>query len=366
LKKRILLTPGPTPLPERVRAALSRAVLHHRSAEFRKLFGEVGRGMRYALRTENDVLTLTATGTGAMESAVANLLSPGEKALVHSVGAFGERFVAILEAYGLKPVVVREEWGRSADPAKLRSALKTNPDVKAVFFQHVETSTGVVNDVKKLAREAREHSTAIVVVDAVSGLAGDPLRTDSWHVDVVLAASQKGLMNAPGLAFASVSKRAWRRAERAGLPRFYFDWRKARMALAAGETPFTPGVALLAAQAEALRMIRSEGIEKVWARTAKLAAAARSRAQALRLPLFADNPANILTALRLPEGVDGVKLLADICKQDGISIAGGQGPLKGKIIRLAHMGHIGEADLEAGFKALAKRLRRSNARRSSI
>ena len=356
MKRRILLTPGPTPLPGRVRAALSRPVLHHRTEEFRAVFDEVLRGMRYAFRTENDVLMLTATGTGAMESAVANLLSPGDKALVHSAGAFGERFVSILKAYGLEPLVVSEEWGRAADPEKLRAALKANPDVKAVFFQHVETSTGVVNDVQKLADCVREHSPAIIVVDSVSGLAGDPLQTDSWHLDVVLTASQKGFMNAPGLAFASVSERAWKRVEQAKLPRFYFDWRKARKSFATQETPFTPGVSLVVAQAEALRLIREQGIENVWKRTASLAAYARARARELGLPLFAEKPANIVTALRLPEGVDGVKLLADIREEDGISIAGGQGRLKGKIVRLAHMGHIGKADLAAGFKALSKRL----------
>ncbi|MBI4375885.1 MAG: alanine--glyoxylate aminotransferase family protein [Elusimicrobia bacterium] len=353
----ILLTPGPTPLPPSVRAAMAEPILHHRTEEFGQLFDFVIKEMQYVYRTQNTVLMMTTSGTGAMESAVANLLSPGDKAVVHSTGAFGDRFVAILKAYGLAPAVVSENWGHAASPEKLRDALKSNRDAKAVFLQHTDTSTGVVNDLRTLASVAHEIAPeALVVVDSVSGLAAEALETDAWGLDVVLTGSQKGLMAAPGLAFAAISAKAWRLVEAGRLPRFYFDWRTMRKSLPDRETPYTPGVTLVAGQAEALRIIRKEGIENVWRRTAELAQYTRAWAQRRGLSLFAKDPANILTAVNLPEGVDGQALIAEILRQDGISIAGGQLKLKGKIVRIAHMGYISRADLDAGFAALERRL----------
>lgn len=353
----ILLTPGPTPLPPSVSEAMAKPILHHRTKEFGEMFDAVLRDMQYVYRTQNTVLMMTTSGTGSMESAVANLLSPGDKTLVHSTGAFGDRFVEIHQAYGLSPVVVAETWGHAADAGKLRDALKKNPGLKAVFFQHTDTSTGVVNDLKALAAVVREiQPEALVVVDAVSGLAAEPLETDAWGLDVVLTGSQKGLMAAPGLAFAAVSERAWKTVDAAKLPRFYFDWRTMRKSLKDKETPYTPGVTLVAGQAEALRMIRKEGIENVWKRTSELADYTRAWAKKMGLTLFAKDPANILTGVNLPAGVDGQKLIAEILAQEGISIAGGQLHLKGKIIRIAHLGFITKQDLDAGFAALEKRL----------
>lgn len=355
--KYILLTPGPTPLPPSVSSAMAQPILHHRTKEFGALFDYTLKEMQYVYRTANTVLMMTTSGTGAMESAVANLLSPGDRSLVHTTGAFGDRFVAIHKAYGLSPVVVAEEWGHAAGPEKLRAALKANPGLKAIFFQHTDTSTGVVNDLKTLSSVAKELAPeALIVVDSVSGLAAEPLQTDAWGLDVVLTGSQKGLMNAPGLGFAAVSERSWKAVEAAKLPRFYFDWRSMRKSLKDSETPYTPGVTLVAGQAEALRLIRQEGIENVWQRTAELAAYTRAWAARQGLSLYAKDPANILTALNLPAGVDGNALLSGILKEEGISIAGGQLHLKGKIIRIAHMGFITKADLDAGFKALEKRL----------
>ena len=357
MKPYILLTPGPTPLPPSVYAKLAEPILHHRTAEFRKLFDQVIADMKHVYRTAGSVVMLTASGTGAMESAIANLLSPGDKSLVYTVGAFGDRFVKLHKAYGLEPVVLSEEWGRSADPDKLRAALKADPGLKAVFLQHCETSTGALNDVRTLARVVREGSDALVIVDAVSSLAGEECETDAWGLDVVLTASQKGLMNGPGLSFAAVSERAWKAAEVARLPRFYFDWRKARASLAGQETPFTPAVDLVAAQAESLRLIKAEGIENVWKRTAELAAFTRKAVQErLGLELLAPRPAHILTAARLPEGVDGTKLLAAVLAEERIAVADGQDKLKGRVLRIAHMGHISLADVEAGVAALGRRL----------
>ncbi|MCX5788349.1 MAG: alanine--glyoxylate aminotransferase family protein [Elusimicrobia bacterium] len=323
----VLLTPGPTPLPPSVYAKLAAPILHHRTTEFSRLFDQLLSDLKYVYRTENTVLMMTASGTGSMESAVANLLSAGDKTIVCTVGAFGDRFVKIHRAYGLAPTVLAEEWGRAADPERLKDALRSNPGTRAVYFQHVETSTGVVNDVKTLAQVVRDHSDdALIVVDAISGLAGEELETDAWGLDVVLTGSQKGLMNGPGLSFAALSERAWAAVEAAKLPRF-------------------------------LRLIKEEGIENVWKRTAALGAFTRqAAAQTLGLKLFAERPADILTAAWLPEGVDGTKLLSAMRAEDRVAVADGQGKLKGKMIRIAHMGRISRSDVETGIAALGRRL----------
>lgn len=353
----ILLTPGPTPLPPSVYKVMSEPILHHRTHEFGEQFQRVLEDMKAVYRTKNEVLMMTASGTGAMESAVVNLLSPGDKILVHQTGAFGERFTKILKAYGFDPVIVDEVWGHAADAQKLRDGLKKNPGLKAVFFQHTDTSTGVVNDLKTLAAAVRElQPDALVVVDSISGLAAEELETDLWGLDAVLTGSQKGLMAPPGLAFAAVSERAWKACDGARCPRFYLDWRTIRRSLPKNETPFTPAVTLVAAQAESLRLIREEGIENVWKRTAALAAHTRAEVAKLGLSLFPKDPSDILTAVNLPPDVDGKKLIKDIRVNDRISLAGGQLHLEGKIVRIAHMGWIKKSDVDAGIKALAKRL----------
>lgn len=358
----ILLTPGPTPLPPSVYKAMSAEILHHRTAEFGVQFERVLADLKLVYRTKGEVLMMTCSGTGAMESTVVNLLSPGDKTLVHQTGAFGERFTKIQRAYGLDPVVVDEVWGHGADPEKLRAALKKTPGLKAVFFQHTDTSTGVVNDLKLLASIVHEvQPEALVVVDSISGLGAEELEMDDWALDVVITGSQKGLMAPPGLAFAALSERAWRVVETAKLPRFYFDWRTMRKSLPKKETPYTPAVTLVAAQAEALRLIREEGMEQVWKRTRDLAAYTRAEVQKMGLTLFAHAPADILTGVNLPPAIDGKKLIKDILKEEKISIAGGQLHLEGKIVRIAHMGWIKKADVDAGLKALAKRLQPTHA-----
>ena len=355
--RNIMLTPGPTPLPPQVLEAMSRPLIHHRTEAFGQLFMRVIEDMKWVYRTKGSVLMMTSSGTGAMESAVINLLSPGDATLVCTTGVFGDRFVSIHKAFGLAPQVLPFEWGRAIDPDALRKALKAAAGLKAVFFQHTDTSTGVLNDVKSLAAVVRAESDALVVVDAVSGLACEPLETDAWGLDVVVTGSQKGLMNAPGLGFASVGERAWKACDAAKLPRFNFDWRKMKKSIADRETPWTPAISIVAGQAAALELLRAEGMEKVWARHDDLAAHARRLLQErLGLPFYAKDPANILTGVVLPQGTDGGKLLADILREEGISIAGGQLDLKGKIFRLAHMGYISKADIEAGVDALARRL----------
>jgi aspartate aminotransferase-like enzyme len=355
--KNIMLTPGPTPLPPQVLEAMSRPLIHHRTEEFGRIFASVIEDMKWVYRTKGTVLMMTCSGTGAMESAVVNLLSPGDKILVATTGAFGDRFVAILKAFGLAPVVLPFEWGRSVDADALRAALKANPGLKAVFFQHTDTSTGVVNDLKTLAKIVREESDALIVVDSVSGLACEPLETDAWGLDAVVTGSQKGLMNAPGLGFVALGERAEKAVAAAKMPRYNFDYRIMKKSLADRETPWTPAISVVVGQAAALKLLRAEGMENVWKRHDALAAHARAALSTkLGLPFYAKNPANILTGVVLPEGVDGTKLLADILREEGISIAGGQLHLKGKIVRLAHMGYISKSDVDAGVSALAARL----------
>jgi len=357
MTKNIMLTPGPTPLPPSVLEAMSRPLIHHRTAEFGRMFVSVIEDMQFVYRTKNAVLMMTTSGTGAMESAVINLLSPGDLTIVCTTGAFGDRFVNIHKAFGLKPVILPFDWGTAVDGEVLRKALKENAGVKAVFLQHTDTSTGVVNDIKALSQIIHAESDALVVIDSVSGLACEPLETDAWGLDVVVTGSQKGLMNAPGLGFAAVSEKAWKAVETAKLPKFNFDYKLIRKSLADKETPWTPAISIVAGQAAALKMLRAEGMEACWKRHDDLAAHARKLlSEKLGLPFYSKNPANILTGVVLPAGVDGTKLLSDILKEEGISIAGGQLHLKGKIFRLAHMGYISKSDIEAGVDALAKRL----------
>ncbi|MHB2026554.1 MAG: pyridoxal-phosphate-dependent aminotransferase family protein [Elusimicrobiota bacterium] len=351
-----MLTPGPTPLPPEVLAELSRPILHHRTKDFGLIFESVINGMRSVCGTKARVFLFAASGTGSMESAIANLLSPQDHALVYSTGAFGDRFLAIMKTYGLNPIIITQEWGAAASPEKLSDTLRKNPGIKAVFIQHTDTSTGVINDIKTLAAEVRRNSDAIIVVDAISSLAAEELLMDDWGLDVVLSASQKGLMNAPGLAFAAVSDRAWTICQSARLPKFYFDWKSYDKSLAQQETPYTPAVALIAAQAQALKLIERIGLKNLWKRTADLADYTRAWAKRNDLALFAKDPAHILTAIRLPEKINGSAMLAEILREEKISIADGQLHLKGKIIRIAHMGYISKDDLNAGFSALEKHL----------
>jgi aspartate aminotransferase-like enzyme len=339
MKKHFLLTPGPTPIPPEVSAKEGLPILHHRTSEFAAIFQEVIENLKYVFQTKNDVFVTASSGTGALESAVCNLLSAGDTALVASSGVFGDRFTKILEVYGVKTIVLREPDGQVVVPAKIEESLKKNPHIKAVFATHTETSTGVVNDIQAIGNLVAR-TPAVLVVDSVSGLVGQELRTDDWKIDVVCTGSQKGLMTAPGLGMISVSAKAWPLVEASKSPRFYFDWRKMRKSVAEKQTPFTPPVTVLVAQAEALRQIKQEGLENVFARHAWLAHATREAVKALGLQLFAQVPCNVLTSIVVPAGIDGKAIVKRMREDYGVSIAGGQGELVGKIIRLAHMGYI--------------------------
>jgi aspartate aminotransferase-like enzyme len=356
MKKYYLITPGPTPIPPEVSSKEGLPILHHRTKEFGVYFTEVIEGLKYVFQTKNDVLLITCSGTGAMESAVANLMSAGDTAIVASSGAFGERWGKILERYGVLVVFVREPEGQAIPPAKIEEALKKNPQAKAVFATHTETSTGVVNDIREIGRIVSA-TPAVLVLDAISGLGGQELRTDDWKVDVAVSGSQKGLMTAPGLAMVSVSQKAWPLIDASKSPRFYFDYRTMRKSIPNKETPYTPAVTLVVSMAEALRQIKAEGLENIWARHAWLANATREGIKAMGLTIFAQTPCSVLTSINVPSGVDGKKLVNRMREEYGVSIAGGQVDLEGKIIRLAHMGYMDRFDVIVGLTALEMMLK---------
>ena len=345
-----LLTPGPTPVPDAVRQRMAQPIIHHRTPEFAALWREVHDGLREVFRTESTVLTFAASGTGAMEAAVANLLSPGERAITIEGGKFGERWTEILRAYGTDPVVVEAPWGRPVDPAAVERALSEHRDARTIFATASETSTGIVHPIRELGGVAH-NAGALLVVDAVTALGGIPYEHDAWGVDVTVAGSQKALMLPPGLAFVAVSEQAWHKVEAARLPRYYWDFRAVRQALAVDDTPFTPAISLVMGLAEALGIIGQKGLETIWVEQARRAAATRAAVTALGLPLFPEPPGDVVTVFRPPEGFDANALLERM-EARGVKIAGGQGKLSGKILRISHLGAVDDADTLAAVTAL--------------
>jgi aspartate aminotransferase-like enzyme len=350
--KQRLLTPGPSPVPEQTLLELARPVPYHRTPEFRKILAEVTEDLQYVFRTKNPVLTLTASGTGAMEAAVANCLPAGSKAICLISGRFGERFRNICKAFGVEVASVTVPPGDSVQPAQVSKALAENPDAKAVFSTLSETSTGVTHDLATFGKLIAA-TPAVLIVDAISGLGVMECQTDDWNIDICVTGSQKALMLPPGLAFASVSDKAWKMIEANTAARtFYFDLKKYKAKLQESDTPFTPAHTLVRALRTSLKLIRAEGIEKVWARHARAAAAARAGMQALGLELFAKQPADGLTVAKAPPGIDSTTILSKMEKQYGMKLANGQDTLKGKILRLAHMGYFDQFDVIAALAGL--------------
>ena len=355
MKKNLLFTPGPTPIPPEALLAMAQPIDYHRSNAIAALIKDVLEKLKHVFQTENDVLFLTSSGTGAMEGAVSNLLSRGDKAIVIRSGKFGERWDEICTAYGIEVIPIDVTWGNSVEPHRVASALAEHTDVKAVFATLCETSTGVLHDIEALARLTRICPT-LLVVDAVSALGADDLQMDNWGVDVVVSCSQKGLMTPPGLAFAALNQRAWNAVERSDLPKYYLDFRKASESGLEGSVPYTPAVTLLTALQHALNRICAEGIQQTIARHNRLALATRSAIKALGLPLFAASPANTLTSIRLPEGIDGKALINLMRDTYGITYAGGQSQLSGKIVRIAHLGWMNENDVIVAISAFERGL----------
>ncbi len=339
-----LFTPGPVEVPEAALLAMARQVRHHRTAEFRRTMADVFAGLKYVFQTANDVLVLSCSGTGGMEAAVVNTVPRGGKALVLESGKFAERWRLIAERFGIEVVRYEVPWGDSFDAAEVARLLAEHPDTAAVFATLQETSTGVGHDIEAIGRVVRDTPT-LFVVDGISGAGAMECRTDDWGIDVLVVGSQKALMTPPGLAFLAVSPKAWQRIEAIDRPAFYFDLLAYREAAKANETPYTPAIPLIEALAESLRLIRAEGIENVWARSRRLSRAVLAGIAALGLRPVAKRPAEGVSAVYLPEAIDGKAFLARLEERFGIKLAGGQGPLKGRIFRLAQMGQIDEADI---------------------
>jgi serine---pyruvate transaminase len=346
------MAPGPTPVPLEVLAAGAEPVLHHRGPDFREVMRRCLGRLEQVLQTENDVLLFTASGSGAFESAVVNLLSPGERVLAVSAGEFGERWATIAASYAADVQDLRYAWGETPRAEDVRARLEET-GAGVVFLVHSETSTGVVADVHSLAQAARE-AGAIVVVDAVSSLGAVPLETDAWELDVVVSGSQKALMTPPGLSFTSVSPAAWDRCARTTTPRFYFDWAKLRASLETGTTPFTPAVSLVMSLDVALGLLLEEGLEAAFARHAALGRACREGAKAMGLELFSpdEERSAVVTAILTPEGVDARELVLALRERFGITVAGGHGELAPRMFRIGHIGYYDVFDITTALAAV--------------
>lgn len=347
-----LFTPGPTQIPESVVVAMSGPMIHHRGPEFKALFAEVTSRLQYIFQTQGDVVILTASGTGGMEAAVVNLLSPGQRVITIEAGKFGERWGELCRAYGMVPKTMTVPWGEAPDPADVKRLVQNTTNLAALFCTHSETSTGVATDVKEIARIVRDHSDAVTIIDGITSVGVLPFHMDEWHIDVCVSGSQKGVMIPPGLAFVALSERAWQRVEQSTLPRYYFDFRKARKSAAAYTTAWTPAVTLLVGLQESLRMIQKLGLEHFWNKYERLAAATREGIKALGLELFAKVPSNALTAVKVPDGFDGAVFTKLLREKYGVMVAGGQAHLKGKIFRVAHMGYYDHMDMIALMAAV--------------
>jgi aspartate aminotransferase-like enzyme len=351
--KRYLLAPGPTPVPPEVLLAMARPMVHHRAPEFDKLFGEVREDLKWLFQTRSDVLILASSGTGGMEGSVSSFLSPGDKAISVNGGKFGERWTKLCKAFGVQVNEIKVEWGRAVDPRVVADALRKDPSVKAVYVQASETSTGVAHDVKALADIVKGYDETILVVDAITALGVLDLKTDAWGLDVVVTGSQKALMLPPGLAFASVSEKAWRLADKAKNGAFYFNFKKERENQQKSTTAYTPAVSLIIGLKEVLNILKAEGLNAIFARHATLARAMREGVHAAGLSVFPkERPSDALTAISTPDGVDGQAVYKNLRTQYGMTAAGGQDHLKGKIFRISHMGYIDSFDVITALAAV--------------
>jgi aspartate aminotransferase-like enzyme len=352
-EKRYLVTPGPTPVPPEVLAGTAVPMIHHRTPEFREILARVVERLQTVFRTENDVLVFTCAGTAAMESAVSNLCSPGDRVLVVSHGYFGERWATIARTFDCEVEHLRYAWGEAPHPDEVGSRLEEMGDARAVYVTHSETSTGVVSDLQAIS-ERISGSGALVCVDAISSLAAVPLESDAWGLDVVLTSSHKALMCPAGLAAASVSPAAFEAARKATSPRYYLDWETTRVAQEKGQNPFSPAISLVRGLDVALDLILREGLEAVYERHVRLGRACRAGVRAMGLELFSpdEDRSAVVTAIRMPEGVDGSAIALSMRERSGVTIIGGQGEVKGKIVRIGHIGYVDVYDITTALAAL--------------
>ncbi len=351
MKKTHLFAPGPTPIPPEALLTMAHPILHHRTPEYEALLAEVREGLKVLFQTTEEVLLFAASGTGGMEAAVVNTLSPGEKALVIRGGKFGERWGEICQAYGVNFTPIDVPYGKVVDPRLVAAALEKDPQIAVVLSTYSETSTGVLHDIKAIAEAVRKTPT-LLVVDAITSLGVMDVPMDDWGLDVVVAGSQKALMLPPGLAMVGVSRKAWAAVERSRLPKYYFDFAAERKHLLKNQSRFTPAISLVVGLRETLRMIQSEGLPNIFRRHEKLAAAMRAGITGLGLELFAERPSPAVTAVLVPKGIDGGAILKTLRTRHQVIIAGGQGSLKGKIFRLATMGYADSSDVVVALSAL--------------
>ena len=361
MKKIRLLTPGPTPVPERLSLRMARPIVHHRSPEFEAVFGRVREGLGWLFQTKQDVLVFAASGTGAMEAAFVNFLRKGDTAVVVDGGKFGERWGKFAKAYGVNAVTLKCEWGHPVDPAAVTSALRENPQAKAVYVQANESSTGVYHPIRELAQVTAK-TGAILVVDAISALGAMPLPMDEWGIDVLVSAGHKALGLPPGIAFLAAGEKAWKLNEAADLPRFYFDIKRERENQRKNQTAWTPAIALVEGLDESLAMFREEGLENVFARHERMARAARAGMQALGLTLYSKSPSSAMTTVLAPDGVDSEKLVKHLFNRYGIKLVGGQDAAKGRIFRIAHLGYFDDFDMLVVIGAVERGLHDLGAR----
>lgn len=349
------MTPGPTPVPQEITKDMAEPIIHHRTPEYRQVFKEASSGLKCVFKTDNDCLLFTSSGTGAMEASVVNLLSPGDKAVAIRGGKFGERYYEICKAYGIDVIPIDIEWGSSPDPQAVKEVLNKNSGVKAVFTELCETSTATVFDIKAIGEVTKSFGAALVV-DAISGLAADDLETDKWGVDIAVGGSQKALMLPPGLSFCTISKKAWEMIEDSRLPKYYYDFNKYKKSKEKDDTPFTPAITLTIGLKRSLEIIKSRGIDNIIRECADMAGILKKAAKELGFEIFSQSPSNAVTALKVPKDVDAASLIKKM-KAKGIIVAGGQGDLKGKIIRIAHMGGITRDDITTTVSALKEALK---------
>ena len=360
-----LRVPGPTPCPEEVLQAMGRQMVDHRGPEFAQTLNNVTEKLKQLFQTKNDVFLLSGSGTGGLEAAAVNTMSPGDKVLSVSIGVFGDRFADIAKEFGADIIPLNFEWGKAADPDAVRQALKSNPAIKTVLVTHNETSTGVTNDLAAISSVVKE-AGKLLVVDAISSLGSIDLPVDKWHCDVTVTGSQKGWMVPPGLTMVSVSQEGWQANQKAKMPRFYWDFAKARSYLEKGQTPWTPVVSVFFALEVALDMIVKEGLANVFARQARMAQAARDGIKSLGLSLFAEesHASNTVTSVAASNGLDIKKMRKILREEHDVVLAGGQRHLDGKIFRIGHLGWVTDDDIKEVIDAIKKVLPQAGFRSS--
>ena len=355
-----LRIPGPTPCPPNVLAAAAQPMINHRGPEFANVLATVSEGLKWVFGTSSEVFSLTASGTGGLEAAIVNVLSPGDLVLSISIGSFGERFANIAKSYGANVDTYSVEWGKAADPAEIAARLEANPNYKAILVTHNETSTGVTNPLKEIAEVAKAYD-CLIIVDAVSSLSSIPCPVEEWGLDVVISGSQKGWMSPPGLAFVWLSEKAWLANASATMPRFYFDLARAKNSLEKEQTPWTPALSVFFALEHAFSLMREEGLESIYDRHRKAGELTRSLAVQNGLELFADinYASNTVTAIKWPENVDGKKISSLARDKFDVVIGGGQAKLQGKIFRIGHLGHFALKEIEDAVLAVVNLLENS-------